>query len=81
MGDKCVIKRSVLGKNCKIGDKARITNSILMDNVTVEEGVVIQGSVVCADSTIHAKTEFKDCLIGYEQDLTTTGIFKTSFYE
>lgn len=47
-----------------------------MDNVTVEEGVVIQGSVVCANSTIHAKTEFKDCLIGYEQDLTTTGIFK-----
>lgn len=50
-----------------------------MDNVTVEEGVVIQGSVVCANSTIHAKTEFKDCLIGYEQDLTTTGIFKLFF--
>lgn len=72
MGDKCVIKRSVIGRNCKIGDRVKLTNSILMDNVVLEEGAVIQGSVICSNSRIGSKSELKDCLVGYNQDVVTT---------
>ena len=73
LGDKTVVKRSVIGRNCVIGEKVKITNSILMDNVFVSEGVVIQGSVLCNNIKINQKSEFKDCLIGYNQDIITTG--------
>lgn len=34
------IKRSVIGRNCKIGDHVQIVNSTLLDNVIVEDGWV-----------------------------------------
>ena len=45
-----------------------------MDNVKIEEGVIIHGSIVCSNSTLHQKSEFKDCLVCYDQDVITTGI-------
>ena len=74
IGDKTVVKRSVIGRNCKIGEKVKITNSVLMDNVVVSEGVVIQGSILCSSTKINQKSELKDCLIGYNQDIITTGL-------
>lgn len=73
IGDKTVIKRSVIGKNCKISEKCKITNSILMDNVVVAEGVIIHGSILCSGTKINQKSEFKDCVIGFNQDIITTG--------
>lgn len=49
-----------------------------MDNVQVAEGVILQGTIICADSKINQKSEFKDCVVGYDQDIITAGnyIFK-----
>jgi NDP-sugar pyrophosphorylase family protein len=44
-----------------------------MDNVTIGEGVVVQGSVLCNNTKISQKSEFKDCVIGFNQDIITTG--------
>ena len=74
IGEKALIKRSVIGKNCKIGDKAKITNSILMDNCIVGENVTVHGSILCSNCKISPKSELKDCLIGYSQDLITAGM-------
>merc|ERR1712127_79135 len=64
---------SLIGDNTKIGDKSKVTNSILMDDVKIGDGVVIQGSIICSDSILYSKSEFKDCLVSYEQDVITTG--------
>ena len=73
IGDKALVKRSVIGKNCVIGEKSKITNSILMDNVKIGEGVVIHGSIICSGSILYQKSEFKDCLVSFEQDVITSG--------
>lgn len=73
IGDKALVKRSVIGRNCFIGEKSRITNSVLMDNVKIGEGVIIQGSIICTNSKLSQRSEFKDCLVGYEQDIISTG--------
>ena len=44
-----------------------------MDNVKIGEGVVIQGSIICTNSKLSQKSEFKDCLVGYDQDVVSTG--------
>mgnify|MGYP001810174928 CR=1 FL=1 len=80
VGEKSVIKRCVIGRNCTIAEKTKITNSVLMDNVTVAEGVIIQGSIVCSNTKINPKCEFKDCVIGYNQDIVSTGFFSLLKY-
>ena len=44
-----------------------------MDNVKIGEGVIIQGSIICSNSKLYQKSEFKDCLVSYDQDVITTG--------
>jgi translation initiation factor eIF-2B subunit gamma len=79
LGENTVVKRSVIGRNCKIGDTVKITNSVLMDNVVVRgEGVIIQGCILCSSTKINQRSEFKDCVIGYNQDIITTGLILTS---
>ena len=79
VGDRALVKRSVIGRKCIIGDRAKITNSIIMDNVKVGEGVVIQGSIICNSSTLSQRTEFKDCLVGYSQEIILAGKLKYIF--
>ena len=38
IGEKVSIKRSVIGRQCKIGDHVQIVNCTLLDNVIVEDG-------------------------------------------
>ena len=71
IGEKCNIKRTVIGANCKIGDKVKMHNCILLDNVTVEEGCVLQNSVVCYDVSIGSKAEIKDCIVGPGKKILT----------
>ena len=39
IGPKTNIKKSTIGKYCKIGEKCRISNCILMDHVIIEDMV------------------------------------------
>lgn len=48
IGDKSSVKRSVLGRSCKIGNNVKIMNSVIMDNVVIENGCQVQNSVVCS---------------------------------
>jgi translation initiation factor eIF-2B subunit gamma len=38
IGDRCGIKKSVIGKHCVIGNNVKIANSVLLDHVTVKDG-------------------------------------------
>ena len=48
LGDKCSVKRSVLGANCRLGSNVKIINSVLMDSVVVDDSCHVQNSIVCS---------------------------------
>ena len=79
IGDKSTIKRSVIGRNCRIGEKVKIINSILMDDIEVDESTTINFSIISNNCKINAKSEFKDCLIGFKQNVAA-GLFANFFF-
>ncbi|OIT38624.1 PREDICTED: translation initiation factor eIF-2B subunit gamma [Nicotiana attenuata] len=64
MGDKCSVKKSVIGRHCRIGSNVKVVNSVIMDHVTIGDGCSIQGSVVCSNVQLQERAVLKDCQVG-----------------
>lgn len=75
LGDKSSVKRSIVGKHCKIGDKCKIANSVIMDYVTISDSCSVTGSIVGSNVHINEKCEVKDCIVGAGQSLNAMGQF------
>lgn len=77
LGDKCSVKRSVIGRHCRIGSNVKIVNSVVMNHVTIEDGCFIQGSVICNNVHIQDRVILKDCQVGAGYILTTGSEYKS----
>ncbi|KAI4345325.1 hypothetical protein L6164_012457 [Bauhinia variegata] len=64
MGDKCSVKRSVIGRHCRIGANVKVVNSVVMNHVTIGDGCSIQGSVICSNVQLQERVVLKDCQVG-----------------
>ncbi|KAJ2491982.1 Translation initiation factor eIF-2B subunit gamma [Coemansia sp. RSA 2050] len=64
LGDRCSIKRSVVGAHCIIGKNVKIINSVIMDHVTIGDGVRLESCVVCKLAKISDNAQLKDCEVG-----------------
>ncbi|KAL3625713.1 hypothetical protein CASFOL_030242 [Castilleja foliolosa] len=64
MGDKCSVKKSVIGRHCRIGSNVKIANSVVMNYVTIGDGSSIQGSIICGNVQIQDRAVLKDCQVG-----------------
>ncbi|KAL8159404.1 hypothetical protein V2J09_000941 [Rumex salicifolius] len=64
MGDKCSVKRSVIGRHCRIGSNVKIANSIIMNHVSISDGCLIQGSVICSNVQLLERVVLRDCQVG-----------------
>ncbi|KAJ7540169.1 hypothetical protein O6H91_10G003800 [Diphasiastrum complanatum] len=64
LGDKCSVKKSIVGRHCRIGSNVKIINSVVMNHVTVEDGCLIQGSVICSNVHLQERANLKDCQVG-----------------
>lgn len=64
MGDKCSVKRSVIGRHCRIGANVKVVNSVVMNHVTIGDGCSIQGSVICSNVQLQERATLKDCQVG-----------------
>ncbi|CAN0905194.1 Translation initiation factor eIF-2B subunit gamma [Linum grandiflorum] len=64
MGDKCSVKRSVIGRHCRIGSNVKIYNSVVMDHATIGDGCSIQGCVISSNGQIQERVVLKDCQVG-----------------
>jgi len=64
LGDKCSVKRSVVGRHCRIGSNVKIVNSVVMNHVKIEDGCLIQGSIVCSNVHLQERATLKDCQVG-----------------
>ncbi|KAL6223269.1 hypothetical protein ACLB2K_006657 [Fragaria x ananassa] len=64
MGDKCSVKRSVIGRHCRIGSNVKVVNSVVMNHVTIADGCTIQNSVICSNVQLQERVVLKDCQVG-----------------
>ncbi|KAL3530147.1 hypothetical protein ACH5RR_009469 [Cinchona calisaya] len=64
MGDKCSVKKSVIGRHCRIGSNVKIVNSVVMNHVTIGDGCSIQGAVICSNVQLQERVVLKDCQVG-----------------
>lgn len=71
--EKSSLKRSVVGRHCKIGKSVKIANSIIMDHVTIEDGCTVSGSIICENSSLSTKCEIKDCILGHGNSINEMG--------
>ncbi|PON74137.1 Nucleotidyl transferase domain containing protein [Parasponia andersonii] len=76
MGDKCSVKRSVIGRHCRIGSNVKVVNSIVMNHVTIGDGCSIQGSVICSNVQLQERVVLKDCQVGAGFVVTAGSEFK-----
>lgn len=63
LGDKCSVKRSVLGNGCRIGNSVKIINSVIMDDVLIADGCYLQNSIICSHCRILERVNLKDCQV------------------
>ncbi|KAL6879666.1 hypothetical protein ACP4OV_012325 [Aristida adscensionis] len=71
LGDKCSVKRSVIGRHCRIGSNVKIVSSVVMNHVVIDDGCHIQGSVVCNNVQLQERAVLKDCQVGAGYVVTT----------
>jgi translation initiation factor eIF-2B subunit gamma len=64
LGDKCSVKRSVIGRGCSLGSGVKIINSVLMDGVQVGDNCHIQNSIVCKGCVLQSGAQVKHCQLG-----------------
>jgi len=58
------IKRSCIGKHCRIGAKTKLQGCVIMDHVNIEDGCTLTDCIVSAHCTIGAGSTLKDCKVG-----------------
>ncbi|XP_021630639.1 translation initiation factor eIF-2B subunit gamma isoform X2 [Manihot esculenta] len=64
MGDKCSVKRSVIGSHCRIGSNVKVVNSVIMNHVTIGDDCSILDSVICNNVQLQKRVGLKDCQVG-----------------
>ncbi|CAH9070671.1 unnamed protein product [Cuscuta europaea] len=64
MGDKCSVKKSIIGRHCRIGSNVKVVNSVVMNHVTIGDGCTIQGSIVCSNVQLQERVVLRDSQVG-----------------
>ncbi|KAL8055662.1 hypothetical protein ABFS82_04G069400 [Erythranthe guttata] len=76
MGDKCSVKKSVIGRHCRIGSNVKIVNSVVMNHVSIGDGCSIQGSIICSNVQLQERAVLKDCQVGASFVVTAGSEYK-----
>lgn len=63
IGDKVTFKTTVIGKNCRLGNKCRLNNVVLMDDCTVGNNTILQNTIVGANCEIGDNCNLNDCQV------------------
>lgn len=63
VAEKCVIKESVLGARCVIGEGARLTKCLIMDGAVVQEKCQLHGTIVGKKAVVGKKSTLQNCQV------------------
>ncbi|KAL1953290.1 hypothetical protein VTO42DRAFT_3324 [Malbranchea cinnamomea] len=59
--EKCLIKETVIGANCKIASGARLTKCVIMDGVEIGERCTLVGCIVGRRTKIGRECDLREC--------------------
>ncbi|XBW35850.1 hypothetical protein QEN19_001422 [Hanseniaspora menglaensis] len=71
------VKKSLIGKNCKIGKKTKIIGSILLDNVEVDDNCIIENCIIGYNAKIKRKSKLVNCHVEGGFIVLENGMFKS----
>ncbi|KAE8218745.1 hypothetical protein CF319_g7431 [Tilletia indica] len=66
LGDRCVIRRSVVGKGCTVARGAKILGCVLMNGVSVGENAKLESVILGPHTTVGARSSLVDVDAGPE---------------
>lgn len=78
--ERTTVKKSVLGKNCKIGTQCKIANCIILDDVVIEDGVNLDQCVICSGAKLGKSSKLTRCRIGYGEDIAAESVMKDEVF-
>lgn len=61
IGEKAIVKKSVLGSGVSLGKNVRLTGCVLMDGAAVAEGARLESCIIGRKAVIGSKATLKDC--------------------
>jgi translation initiation factor eIF-2B subunit gamma len=68
LGDKCTMKRSVMGRRCRTGSGVKIVNSVIHDGAAVcaAPSIVTRPDVrrICSDVVLEDGVQLQGCVVG-----------------
>ena len=64
LGDRCSVKKSVLGSGVTVGKGAKVANCVLGAGAVVGENAAIQNSVICAGGRVGSRAVVRDARVG-----------------
>ncbi|KAI5821151.1 hypothetical protein BZA77DRAFT_238887 [Pyronema omphalodes] len=73
IGAKAIVKKSVIGAGCTIGNGVRLMGCVLMDGAKVGDNAKLEGCVIGREAVVGAKCALKDCEVaeGFDVDADT----------
>jgi NDP-sugar pyrophosphorylase family protein len=70
IGEKVLVKRSVICEGAFVGQGSKITNSVIMSNARIEDGCQISNSVIGANASVGKNSTLKECVVECECEVT-----------
>ncbi|CEH17466.1 Translation initiation factor 2B, gamma subunit (eIF-2Bgamma/GCD1) [Ceraceosorus bombacis] len=61
LGDRCALKKCIVGPGCVVGKGAKLTGCVLMQGVKVGDNVKLDSVILCPGATIGDRCNLKDC--------------------
>ena len=68
-GEKCSVKRSVVGAGCSVGSGVKLVNCVVMNRATIEDGATVQGSVIGPRAVIGSGASLRECAVQAEYEV------------
>ncbi|XP_074650422.1 translation initiation factor eIF2B subunit epsilon-like [Tubulanus polymorphus] len=67
VGQNSTIRRSIIGRNCKIGEDVHLDGTFIWDNVTIEDNCHITQAVLCNNAVVKRDVNIeKGCILSYD---------------
>ncbi|KAJ3128205.1 hypothetical protein HK098_004951 [Nowakowskiella sp. JEL0407] len=68
IGQRCTIKKCIIGAHCNIGNNVKLVNCVIMDHVLVADGAKMEGCIVSNNVKVNGKVQLKDCEVAANYD-------------
>ena len=69
LGEKTNVKRTVVGRDCKVGDRVRLTGCLVMDSVVIENDVQLENCIIGKGAIIRGKVRLVNCYVECTNDV------------